>query len=118
MVDMAGSGNVNRSIYSHLESNLQHLSKVGLTDWSSADPMNNIPMAKFFFAPDHAQIFFKQHGPAKATELMTGALFDFIKSIEGSIQIEYIEEFDTLQNTFNDMIKGKVNPKLAYIVKN
>ena len=115
IVDMAGNGKLNRSLYTHLGQNLKHLAKVGLTDWSAADPVNDIPMAKFFFAPDHAQVFFKTHGPAKATELISKSIFEFVSAIEGFMEIEYLNDFEALKTTFVDMMNGKVDPKLAYI---
>ena len=117
IVDMAGSGKLNMQLYEFLGDNLKHLCKVGLTDWSAAQMDSKIPVARFFFAPTYAQGFFKQHGPAKAHEIMTKALYSFINTANEWIDLEYLTSFEDLQNTFTSMMKGEVDPRKGYIVK-
>jgi len=116
-IDFSGSATLNQRIYQKLNGSLTHLCKVGLTDWTALDPTSNVPNSKFFFAPDHAQTFFKTHGPAKATALISKSMMEFISFIQSHIEIEFIGDYTSLQSTFVEMIKGKVDPKKGYIFK-
>ena len=117
IVDMAGNGQLNSDLFDHLGEKLKHLCKVGLTDWSKASIEVKIPVARFFFAPTYAAGFFKQHGPAKANEIMMSALSSFISTASEWIKLEYLDSFEALQTTFLEMVKGKVDPSKGYIVK-
>lgn len=116
IVDMSGNAKLATKIYEKLGDKLKHLCKVGLTDWTAASADQNIPVAKFFFAPTYAQTFFKKHGPEEANSIINDHLFAFIDTSKQWINIEYIKDFESLQSTFISMINGDVDPSKGYIV--
>ncbi len=118
IVDMAGNGALNMALFKQLNDNLKHLCNVGLTDWSKASLQSKIPVAKFFFAPTFAQIFFRKHGVLKGQEIVTKALNSFILTAKIWIDLEYLHSFEDLQSTFVAMINGNVDPSKGYIFKN
>ena len=102
----------------NLGDNLKHITLVGLTDWKGVGAFNKVPKSKFFFAPSHIQRMYKAKGVEQANMELNKALVSFIKDTKSLIELEFVNDFDTLKQLYLDMVDGKVNPKKGYIIKN
>jgi NADPH-dependent curcumin reductase CurA len=117
MVDFVGNAELAKTIDGYLVDDLKFISRIGLTNWKSGDGFNDIPKAKFFFAPDFIKKIYEKWGVGKTTEMVQTALSDFIKIASNWMKIEYIETNENLSNLYKKMLKGDVNPSIGYLVK-
>jgi len=115
-VDLSGNTTTLVNVNDHLGEDLAFISLIGLTDYSKTDRSVKLPNSKFFFAPDVAAQFFKEHGRDKATQLIQDALINFIKDANQWIQIETIHSLEKLEPLYKEMLIGKVNPAVGHIV--
>jgi hypothetical protein len=116
VVDMAGNAALLSSIYAHLNEQLKFISKIGLTDWTAASMEDKIPVAKFFFAPTFAGIFFKKHGAKDANKIIVKKMFSFIENAQNWISIEELGSLDELEKIYLKILKGEVDPKKGYLM--
>lgn len=117
VVDMAGNGALLTKLYKHLGEDLKFISKIGLTDWTAASLEDRIPVAKFFFAPTAAKVFFEKHGSKHANTMIVKELFHFIAIAKAWIEIEYLESYTALETKYLEILKGTVDPSKGYILK-
>ena len=118
VVDFAGNFKSLIDLSDNLGDNLKHITLVGLTDWKGVGAFNKVPKSKFFFAPSHIQRMYKAKGVEQANMELNKALVSFIKDTKSLIELEFVNDFDTLKQLYLDMVDGKVNPKKGYIIKN
>jgi dihydropteroate synthase len=78
---------------------------------------DKIPVAKFFFAPTFAGIFFKKHGAKDANKIIVKKMFSFIETAQNWISIEELASFDELKKMYLKILKGEVDPKKGYLIK-
>lgn len=116
LIDLAGNGKLLSAVYKALGEQMKFISKIGLTDWSAGSLDNNIPVAKFFFAPTFAQAFFEEHGAKVANGMIVKSLFQFIETAKNWIEIESIDSYSKVEQLYLEMLGGKVNPSKGYIV--
>ena len=116
-VDFAGNSKTLLSIQNHLSNNSKFMSMIGLTDWTSMDQSAPLKNAKFFFAPDFAVKYYKQHGAGPANAMIQDNMKEFIKQAAAWIEIEFIDTLEALQPTYVNMLNGKIDPSKGYIVK-
>lgn len=116
VVDMAGNTSLLSSIYTHLSEDLKFISKIGLTDWTASSMEEKIPVAKFFFAPTFAGIFFEKHGTKEANKMIVKKMFSFIETAKDWISIEELDSFGELEKMYLKILKGEVNPSKGYLV--
>lgn len=116
IVDMAGNASLLSSIYSYLNEDLKFISKIGLTDWTAASAEEKIPVAKFFFAPTFAGIFFKQYGAKEANKMIVKKMFSFIENAKGWVSIEELTSFEGLEERYLEILKGEVDPSKGCLV--
>jgi len=93
------------------------MSMIGLTDWTAMNQSASLKNAKFFFAPDFAVKYYKQHGAGPANAMVQEAMTQFIKQAKTWIDITYIDSLTDLQGLYVDMLNGDMNPKIGYIVR-
>ena len=117
VVDFSGNGSLLKSIEGDLGEQLKFISLIGFADWKSRISEIKIPVAEFFFAPTFGQQYFKEVGVAVAMKHISIAMKDFIKTMQSSIEISYVEDFEALANLYKGMLAGKVDPAKGYIWK-
>ena len=117
LVDMAGNMNVLNATYAHLGEKLKYTSMIGLTDWQSDRTKIQVPNAKFFFAPHVAMEFGKEWGQKELWQRIGKALQSFIMVSNKWITIERIHTHEELASLYDDMVSGKVDPKIGYLVE-
>ncbi len=117
VVDFAGNSKLIQAIYELLGDTLKHVALIGLTDWKSFNPLQQIPVAKFFFAPTHIQNKYKEWGAEKTNLLLGKAMSGFIRDAEPWIELTYIHDEASLANLYTDMLKGAIDPSKGYIIQ-
>jgi hypothetical protein len=99
----------------HLESKLQLILQIGLTDWSSSKEFDNLHMAKWFFAPTAAESRYKEWGMEKTTAMIAESLESFIKEISNHIQIQKISTLEHLEDHYLAFLSGSIDPAKGVI---
>lgn len=117
LIDFAGNAGLLNDIYKKLGDALKHVVLIGLTDWKSDKQFKSIPVAQFFFAPTHIQNRYKEWGPEKTNLLLGESMYEFIGKVEKWMKLVYIEDKQSLNNLYLEMLKGNIDPGKGYIVK-
>ncbi|WFL76818.1 DUF2855 family protein [Altererythrobacter arenosus] len=122
-VDFSGNGGLLAQIHQHLGDSLKYSCLVGVTHIDdrrgpagSAQDLPG-PTPTLFFAPDHIVAFFKEYGPQKAAEMMASAWQDFLRTVEGSVQIERNAGLEAARDVFVEMVGGTVDPARGIVIE-
>ncbi|MEM9500863.1 MAG: DUF2855 family protein [Pseudomonadota bacterium] len=121
-VDFAGNAKVLGDLHTHLGDSLAYSCLVGATHiearstFGGSDDLSG-PKPTLFFAPDHAVALFKEHGPVEGAKLVAASWHEFLKSVEGTIEIVKIEGLEGARETFLEMIGGHVDPAKGIVVE-
>ena len=117
IVDFAGKTELLEEMGNSLGEHLKHIALIGITDWKSTKGFRGVPKSAFFFAPTHLQAKYKEWGQQKASAMINQALTGFIGDCREWIEIAYVDEMDQLQGLYLEMLDGKVDPKMGYIIR-
>ncbi len=117
IVDLAGNAELLKGLHNYLGPQLKYVSLIGLTDWTSGKEFKEIPVAKFFFAPSHAQQRYQEWGAEVANARISEGLHQFIEDASHWIEIVKMNGQDDVKNLYIDMLKGKVDPSKGYIIR-
>ncbi len=117
IVDFAGKTQLLEDMGTHLADHLKHIALIGITDWKSTKGFRGVPKSAFFFAPTHLQNKYKEWGSQKANTLINQALGGFILDTQKLLEIAYVDQLDQLRSLYLEMLDGKVDPKMGYIVR-
>lgn len=117
IVDFAGKTQLLEDMGAQLADHLKHIALIGITDWKSTRGFRGVPKSEFFFAPTHLQNKYKEWGSQKANNLINQALGGFILDSKKLIEIAYVDDMDQLRSLYLEMLDGKVDPKMGYIVR-
>ena len=117
VVDMAGNSSLLKTIHQMTGDRLRYVSLIGLTDWKSEKAFREIPQAKFFFAPSHAQQKYQQWGIEQTNAQISSGLGEFIKDAQNWIELDFIQTLDAVQELYLGMLDGRVDPSKGYIVQ-
>lgn len=116
IVDMAGNSSLLTNVSTLLGDNLKFISLIGLTDWTADKEFKTLPNSKFFFAPTFAQKLFAEMGQAEANKKIAIEMAAFIENMSQFLTIKKIETSEALSALYLDMLKGKVDPSIGYLV--
>ncbi len=116
VVDLAGNTGLLSKLGELLGSRLKHISLIGLADWESAGSMKGIPKSKFFFAPDHAKVFYAELGQEEANQRIDEAQVAFTKQLEKWMKLEFVDFQKGIRSLYFKMLKGAVDPSKGYVV--
>ena len=116
IVDFAGNSGLLQQIADLLNDHLKYISLIGLTDWQAEKGFKSLPNAHFFFAPTQAQKQFGVWGVEETNKKIAQALFKFINEISKSLKIQHIHNEQALTELYTQMLQGKVDPSLGYII--
>ncbi len=117
LVDIRGNRKFLLDLSHHLKELLVHIAIVGLTDWKAAGTFSDIPKAELFFAPTVLKAFFQEQGAAQAMQMINMASAQFMEDSKKTMELEVIQDIQGLTTLYLDMLQGRVNPKLGYIVR-
>lgn len=116
IVDMAGNADLLHKIYEAMGAQLKYISLIGLTDWQASKSSGKIPVAQLFFAPTHAENKIKEWGNETFTVRLSKSLKEFTADAASWMELAYINSKDATQELYLDMLNGKVNPSIGYII--
>ena len=116
IIDFAGNADLLNDFYQKLNDALKHVALIGLTDWSAAKNFKQVPVAKFFFAPTHMQDKYKEWGAEKTNLLLGQNMVGFISDMKKHLEIDVVNDNNSLQELFINMLKGNIDPSKGYIV--
>ena len=117
LVDMAGRGEVINQVFAQLREHFKYASMIGLTDWQADRTKIKFPNAKLFFAPHIAVDFGKEWGQKELWGRILKSLQSFIMTSKDWITLKKIHSHEELANLYDEMIQGKVDPKVGYLVE-
>lgn len=117
IIDMAGSATLLHKLADYLGDGFKQAVQVGLTDWESERVEKKLPNAAVFFAPSQVQILFKEHGKAKAMQIIMSEMMDFTATIQKHLSIEYTNNMDEVGLLFEKFLNGNIEPNKGYIVE-
>lgn len=117
IVDLAGNSTLLQSIYRLLDEQLKHISLIGITDWQAGKQFRDIPVAKFFFAPTYAQKMQKAWGLENMQIRLSKGLRKFVEDAQRWIQITYIDKHKEVEELYQDMLTGNVDPSKGFVVR-
>ena len=116
IVDMAGNSDLLHSIYEAMGEQLKYISLIGLTDWQASKSSGKIPVAELFFAPTHAENKIKEWGNETFTLRLAKDLKAFTEDAAAWMELAYIDFNEATQELYLNMLNGKVNPSIGYII--
>ena len=122
LVDFAGNAEVLGKVHAHLEATLKYSCLVGATHIEARSTFGGAeglpgPKPILFFAPDHAVAYFKEHGQAEGGKLHAIAWREFLKSVEGTVEIVKKQGLGAARETYLEMIGGTVDPSKGIVVE-
>jgi len=112
LVDMAGNGDINGSLYNHVGANIVYNCMVGKSHWQGASPPaieQGAPPA-MFFAPDRAKQRFSDWGAQGFANKLGAQWIPFCASAKDWLHVESATGEKALLNAYNDFLDGKANP--------
>ncbi|MFL0356377.1 DUF2855 family protein [Erythrobacter sp. GH1-10] len=123
-VDFAGNASLLAKLHEHFTDTLKYSCLVGATHIEergegglTADRGLPGPKPTLFFAPDHAVEFFKEHGPVEGGKLVAATWHEFLKGVEGTVDIVKLSGLEAARETFLEMFGGKVDPSKGIVVE-
>jgi len=117
IVDFAGKTQLLEEMGTSLGDHLKHIALIGITDWKSTKGFRGVPKSEFFFAPTHLQAKYKEWGQQKASAMINQSLAGFIADSKKLIEISYVDDIERLRELYLEMLDGKVDPKIGYIIR-
>ena len=118
-VDIAGDGEVRRSVHAHLGDELLHSMAVGMTHWEELGAGGRDlpgPAPAFFFAPDRVVKRSEDWGRAVLEERVAVAWHPFCEWIGGWLEPIRGEGFAAVESAWSDVIDGRVEPRTAHVL--
>ena len=124
VVDFAGNAGLLAKVHEHFSDMLKYSCLVGATHIEergegglTADRGLPGPKPTLFFAPDHAVAFFKENGPEQGGKLVAGSWHEFLKSVEGTVEIVKLKGLDAARDTYIEMLGGSVDPSKGIVIE-
>ena len=119
-VDVAGDGEVRRTVHSHFGDALLHSMVVGASHWEElgAGGEGELPGPEptFFFAPDRVVKRTEDWGGAELEARVAGAWHPFCDWVSGWLEVISGRGFDAVERAYLDVLEGRVAPKSAHVI--
>ncbi len=118
-IDFAGNADLTREIHTHYADQLTHSCVAGVSHWQERAQHSNLPGPRpvMFFAPDQVTRRVAEWGQAGFAERLAIATRAFFAFVEDQIDIQEFKGPDAALKVFTDLLNGRMNPKVGYIVK-
>jgi hypothetical protein len=115
-IDMAGNGTVRAALHRHLDGQLRHAMRVGLSHGApDFSPVEHGPEPEMFFAPTEVDRRMAEWGADEYDRRTTEALFDFVADSERWLTVETSWGPEALQETWRAVRAGAVPPNVGRI---
>lgn len=118
-VDMAGNGEVRRTLHARYGDDLKNACLVGGTHWKTRDrDVKNLPgpRPEFFFAPTYAQERIKALGGGEFQRRLGAAWSGFVGEAEGWIDVVETRGNDAAMDVYLQTFRGQVPPNVGNIL--
>lgn len=117
--DFSGNAKLRAAIHHHYGENMVRDIVIGVTDWTQQGSAKGLPgaSAEMFFAPSQAQKRMKEWGGGDFMRRVGTDLTSFIQFASSQIEISEMTDPAEISQLWTDMVKGKVDPKIGYILK-
>ena len=117
IIDFTGNHNLQYQLQTHLNDQLKYNCLVGLTDWTHMQGEQKLPKKDdFFFAPTIAQQRTKEWGIAEFQKRLGGSWMLLNKNLMTWFEVNHNTGETLIQQTYQDMLVGKVNPQKGEIL--
>ncbi len=116
--DFSGNAKLRAAIHNHYGENMVRDIVIGVTDWTQQGSAKGLPgaQAEMFFAPSQAQKRMKEWGGGEFMRRVGTDLTSFIQFASSQIEISEQSDPADIQQLWTDMVMGKVDPKIGYIL--
>lgn len=118
-VDIAGDGEVRAAVHNHYRDNLAASMAVGLTHWEefgATDGELPGPTPALFFAPERVTKRSADWGPAELEKRVADAWHPFCEWLGERLEIVRREGFESVRDTYLEVVDGKVPPDHAHVL--
>lgn len=117
-VDIAGDPQITEAVHRRLASALTHSSAVGFTRGRPQGGVPDLPgpRPEFFFTPAHILARRKSWGTDELRRRLAEAWTSFLAEIAPRLRIETGTGPMALEQTYRDVLQGRLSPDLARIV--
>ena len=116
-VDIAGDAAVRSAVHSRYGGELAYSMAVGITHWEElGDGELPGPQPTLFFAPDRVSKRADDWGGAALEARVAEAWHPFCEWIGARLDVVHGEGFDTVRNTYLDVLEGRINPTAAHVL--
>ncbi|WP_086617266.1 DUF2855 family protein [Erythrobacter tepidarius] len=121
-VDFAGNAELLARIHRLFGAALTHSALVGMTHIEARSTLGGSealpgPKPALFFAPDHADAFFKAHGPEEGGRLIAAAWRAFLAASAGAITIARLPGLAAARDVFTAMVAGRADPAKGIVIE-
>ena len=123
MVDMAGNREILGKLHSSLGNKMIKCITVGMTHWdneTTADDtmgqLMNRERTEFFFAPDHIQKRISDWGTEDYNKKTSSFMDNRAEQSKSWMNIKEVSGLDNFLSTYDNVIKGDINPNEGIIV--
>lgn len=112
IVDMAGAGDVIKSLHHHFKDNIRESCIVGVTHWEAGRSRGELPGAKpaFFFAPAHITKRDAEWGRGVLIGKAMAASAEITQSILGQFSITHVRGPEAVREAYLKLIENQVPP--------
>ena len=117
-VDMAGDGQVIRTLHHHFRDDMKHSCIVGLTHWEQRAPAEELPGAPptFFFAPTQLQKRTEEWGAQGFQQRLGSAWRQFLEFIKAPIQVLHGRGPGAVERVYKETLEGRAKPNQGHVL--
>lgn len=117
-VDMAGSGDLLRTIHGHWGDALRHSCSIGATHWEAERAPSDLPgpRPEFFFAPAQIQKRVKEWGPAGFQDRLGTAWTSFRDFSERWLTVRRERGRTAVEKVYHDTLEGRARPDEGHVL--
>jgi Protein of unknown function (DUF2855) len=116
-VDLAGNGQVLRSVHRHFSDQIKYSCRVGLTHWQSLSPDEALPgpQPTLFFAPAQSDKRMQEWGPEVFRQRFERAWGELAEMASHCIAIVHGHGQEALRRVYLDVLAGRAKPEQGHV---
>ncbi len=115
VIDFSGNTDTLMALHELLGTNLLFTNLIGLADWDKYNMSKNKSLGEFFFAPDVANVFYKERGFGAANEEMRVSMVGFIEDSKRFFALEKHVGVAAIEQLYHAFVEGNVNPSKLHL---
>ena len=117
-VDLAGSGDLLRTVHGHLGDGLRYSCAIGATHWDADQSREGVPGPKpeFFFAPAQIQKRVADWGAAEFRERLGSAWSSFRVFTEGWLEVRRGYGREVIEQVYLETLGGRARPEFGNVL--